>query len=163
MLKKLAQKVGFTLTELRVILFLTIAFVIGLIAKELINPSEGTNYKKFDYTHEDSLFKAANFNNSRKGTSLVNNKVDYKQEVLDFKKNKFNSYRKKLPAKKSININRANKDKLIQLPGIGEKTAEKIISYRKIYGGFNNLQEIKNVKGIGNKKFSKIKKFIYIK
>ncbi len=163
MLKKLAQKVGFTLLELRVILFLILAFVIGLLAKEIINPNEKVHYKNFDYAFEDSSFKAANFNDSSKKTGLVNNKVDYKQEVLDLKNTKFSSYKRKLPAKKSIDINQAGKNKLIQLPGIGEKTAEKIISYRKLSGGFKNLAEVKNVKGIGNKKFNRIKKYIYIK
>lgn len=158
MLKKLAQKVGFTLLELRVILFLILAFVIGLLAKELINPNVKVHYRKFDYTFEDSLFNTANFNDSVKKT-----KVDYKQEVLDFKKTKFTSYKRKLPAKKSIDINQANKSKLVLLPGIGKKTAERIISYRRLSGGFKNLAEVKKVKGIGNKKFNKIKKYIYIK
>ena len=49
------------------------------------------------------------------------------------------------------------------LPGIGEKTAEKIIELRKERGKFNTLEELMNVKGIGEVKFNKIKKFLYIK
>ena len=58
---------------------------------------------------------------------------------------------------KLVSINSANLDELITLPGIGEKTANLIIEYRKQYGGFKYLEELKNVKGIGDAKFNKIK------
>jgi len=48
------------------------------------------------------------------------------------------------------------------LPGIGEKTAEKIIEYRNNFGKFRHPQDIMNVKGIGEKKFEKLKSFIII-
>jgi competence protein ComEA len=49
------------------------------------------------------------------------------------------------------------------LPGIGEKTAEKIIELRTERGKFKKLDELMDVKGIGEVKFNKIKKFLYIK
>ena len=49
------------------------------------------------------------------------------------------------------------------MPGIGEKTAEKIIELREERGKFDRLEEIMDVKGIGEVKFNKIKKFLYIK
>jgi competence protein ComEA len=162
MLKKLAQKVGLLNTELRVILFLIATFVLGLVAKNLINPDNEIVYKNIDYTHEDSLFKSANYRNSLKDSSLKD--VDYKQEVLDFNSYSFYSSKKKNPpSKKSVNINKAGKKELIEIPGIGEKTAQNIINYRKIEGSFRVLEEIKNVKGIGDKKFEKIKQYVYIK
>ena len=43
------------------------------------------------------------------------------------------------------------------LKGIGPATAKNIISYREEYGGFSSIEEIKNVKRIGDKIFEKIK------
>jgi competence protein ComEA len=62
-----------------------------------------------------------------------------------------------------ININTANIQELDALPGVGEATANKIISYRDEKGKFNNIEEIKNVNGIGDKKYEDIKEMINIK
>ena len=56
-----------------------------------------------------------------------------------------------------ININTANKTELMTLPGIGEAIALRIISYREANGFFKNVEEIKNVKGIGESVYEKIK------
>lgn len=61
-----------------------------------------------------------------------------------------------------ISLNDADKEKLIELPGIGEKTALKIIEYRNKYGGFKSIDEIKNISGIGDKKYAKIKDLITV-
>ncbi len=49
------------------------------------------------------------------------------------------------------------------LPGIGIKTAERILAYRKASGRFNSIDELLEVKGIGNSKFDKIKKYIFVR
>jgi len=61
-----------------------------------------------------------------------------------------------------ININLATLEELELLPGIGEKIAINIIEYRKNYGNFKNIEQIKNVKGIGDKKFNSIKDLIKV-
>ena len=61
-----------------------------------------------------------------------------------------------------ISINKASYEELITLPGIGPKTAERIIEYRNTYGPFWTLEDIKNVKGIGGKKYAKLKEYITI-
>ena len=61
-----------------------------------------------------------------------------------------------------ININTANEEQLNVLPGIGEKLAANIIAYRTEYGDFQSIEEIKNVNGIGEKRFEAIKDMITI-
>lgn len=62
----------------------------------------------------------------------------------------------------SININKATQTELEQLPGIGPSTALKIIEYRKTNGKFKSIEDIKNVSGIGEAKYEKIKDYITV-
>lgn len=61
-----------------------------------------------------------------------------------------------------ININTASKDTLMTLPGIGESKADSIISYRSEKGLFKSIDEIKNISGIKEKAFAKIKDLITV-
>lgn len=56
-----------------------------------------------------------------------------------------------------ININTSGKDILCTLPGIGEKTAENIVSFREEHGPFSTIDQIMQVPGIGESKFNRIK------
>lgn len=56
-----------------------------------------------------------------------------------------------------INLNTATSEQLQSIPGIGPATAKSILDYRSKVGKFNKIEEIINVKGIGEKKFQKIK------
>lgn len=62
-----------------------------------------------------------------------------------------------------ININTADLIELQEIPGVGEATAQKIISYREENGKFKNIEDIKNVKGIGDSKYEDMKENICIK
>ena len=59
-----------------------------------------------------------------------------------------------------ISINKGTKEELMTLPGIGESKANNIIKYREEHGNFENLEDIKNVSGIGESAYSKIKDLI---
>jgi competence protein comEA helix-hairpin-helix repeat region len=61
-----------------------------------------------------------------------------------------------------VNINTADKTALMSLPSIGEKTAQKIIDYRENVGKFNAKEDLKNVSGIGDKKYSKLEELITV-
>ena len=56
-----------------------------------------------------------------------------------------------------VNINTADADKLATLKGIGPALAQRIIEYREQNGAFKTVDEIKNVRGIGDKKFAAFK------
>jgi competence protein ComEA len=62
-----------------------------------------------------------------------------------------------------ININRASESELKSLTGIGDVTASRIVEYRKQNGNFKTIDEIRMVKGIGEKKFESIKNDITVK
>lgn len=61
-----------------------------------------------------------------------------------------------------VNINTATLEQLDTLPGVGEATANKIITYREENGGFKTIEDLKNVKGIGDKKFEDMKSSICV-
>jgi len=74
-----------------------------------------------------------------------------------------NLTKKEEKGNKIININTANEQELLNLQGIGESIAKRIVEYRKINGKFNSIEDIKNVSGIGEAKFNKIKNYICVK
>ena len=51
----------------------------------------------------------------------------------------------------ALDINTASAEEFVKVKGIGEKKAERIISYRNEHGNFNSIDELQNVKGIGKK------------
>ncbi len=61
-----------------------------------------------------------------------------------------------------ININKASKEELMTLSGIGESKAEDIIAYREEHGGFNSIEEIMNINGIKEGVYNKIKDSIVV-
>lgn len=167
MFEKISRKIGFTEIEIKVILFLVIGFLIGFGIKIIKNGSS-SKYKSYDYTREDSLFDFYKANAEKNWKDKEKNKdsdlVEIKREVLNLEGiNYKKGEEKKLLDENSININSAGNDELMSLPGIGEKTAQNIIDLRTERGKFKKMEELKDVKGIGEAKFNKIKKFLYIK
>jgi competence protein ComEA len=61
-----------------------------------------------------------------------------------------------------VNLNTATIDQLQTLPGIGRATAQRILEYRQKAGGFKKIEELMNVKGIGEKSFLKLKPLIAV-
>ena len=61
-----------------------------------------------------------------------------------------------------VDLNRAGKEELMTLPGIGETKAEAILQYRKEHGPFQTIEELMQVSGIGEALFEKIKNRVKI-
>ncbi len=61
-----------------------------------------------------------------------------------------------------VNINTATVEELMSLKGIGETKAESIVGHREKFGSFAAIDDLKGVKGIGDKIFSKIREQITI-
>ena len=57
----------------------------------------------------------------------------------------------------AINLNTATKEELVALPGIGPAKAQAILDHRTTHGPFKSIEELKDVKGIGAKRYEKIK------
>jgi len=57
----------------------------------------------------------------------------------------------------ALNLNTATKDELVALSGIGPAKAQAILDYRVQHGGFKSVDELKDVKGIGARRFEKLK------
>lgn len=165
MFEKLSKKIGFTETEILVILFLSALFILGFVYVEFIKNDDTAEYKHIDYSKEDSLF--AHYSNINPefdpDDSGLDSNLEIKKRVLELS-DTIAYVKKDISAlsEKSININTAGVNELIKLPGIGEKTAEKIIQLRNERGKFKRPEELMDVKGIGEVKFNKIKKFLYI-
>ena len=165
MFEKLSKKIGFTETEIYVVLFLAGMFMLGFVYVEFIKDDTPTENKNFDYSAEDSLFNYYSKLNPEyniEDSSLISN-LEIKKRVLELS-DSFAYVKKDLSSlvEKSININTAGVTEFVKLPGIGEKTAEKIIQLRNQKGKFRKLEELMEVRGIGEVKFNKIKMYLYI-
>lgn len=93
------------------------------------------------------------------------NQENAEEEYITFEygnnKNIIQDYNK--GGNEKVNINTADQTELETLPGIGTATAEKIIDYRNKNGKFSSIEDIQNVKGIGNAKYENIKESICVK
>ncbi len=139
-LKRLQEYFAFTKNEQKVFLFLALVFLAGVAIKiynaYVIPPAA----KQFDYSLTDSLFL-------EHSALLLNDTAATAQRPA---------------VHRNVNLNTATKTELMMLPGIGEATAERILLYREEKGPFKSVNELKNVKGIGEKKFGKLKMHIEV-
>ena len=66
------------------------------------------------------------------------------------------------PAATAVNLNTATQADLEKLPGVGASTAKQIIEYRQKNNGFKKVEELMNIKGIGEKSFLKLKPLVSV-
>ena len=67
------------------------------------------------------------------------------------------------PYAKKVNLNTATKEELMEINGISEVLAERIVAYREENGMFESLEDLMNVVGIGTKTYEKIRDFLTLK
>lgn len=164
MIEKISKKIGFTPTEIKVILFFVVIFLVGYFYSEFFKGPIAPEYVEYDYSDQDSLFNYYLNTELDESDNLTSKSdLEIKREVLELSSTEY-SKAENLPTliEKSINLNTAGMEELVRLPGIGEKTAEKIIQLRNTRERFTVLEELMDVNGIGKVKFNKIKKFLYI-
>lgn len=62
----------------------------------------------------------------------------------------------------STNLNTAGRAQLMELPGIGEVLADRILAYRLENGGFASVDELTKVRGIGEKRLEAVRRYVYV-
>jgi comEA protein len=127
---------------------------------------EVLNKKFFQYLFNENHFEYG-FNTSKIAKTIFVAVFVLSLTIYLSRKVEVNKYLiKKTSSDKSyslrVNINSASEQELDNLPGVGPKLAKKIIEYRFIHGSFENLDEIRAVKGVGVKKFSQIKSYLTV-
>ena len=137
--KRLKEYFAFTKNEQKVFLFLSVIFLAGVAVKAYKAYIDPNDPPQFDYAVSDSVFIARSatvMNDSLSATAQHQRKID---------------------------LNTATKSQLVTLPGIGEAMAERIILHREEKGSFKSINDLKKIKGIGEKKFEKLKPHIEVK
>ena len=108
------------------------------------------------------LTENADISNINRAKQLQNHELVYisnknEEASIQTGKNQVQSSASATQSNSMININSATADELKSLNGIGDSKANSIIEYREKNGGFKSIDDIKNVDGIGEKMFEKIK------
>ncbi len=157
--------------ELTAVFVILLGLVVGLVYKNFILSQE-PDFSNYSMLEREALITAVNqhFLDSVSGVREKTVLQPFEQEEgtirlassseLTSIKPKTQTTEKAVTQK--ININTASRVQLMKLPGIGEKTANKIIEYRK-NNTFQRIEDIKKVHGIGEKKFDKMKDLIEVK
>ena len=122
---------------------MTISIIKILIGDDLFKRKTIRYFLLFIILIELIFIIGDNMINSKENDIQINDGQNYFEEKLD--------------------INSASVDDLCVLDGIGPKIAQNIIDYRNKNGDFKDITQLKNVKGIGDKKLEKIKDKIIIK
>lgn len=158
---------GFTESETGILLFISFFLVAGMLLYYFYFREIPPAIKEFDYSREDSLFYLPDSVRAAESDTpyikLIEKKVDYKQELFDFRqpKNISGNEPEKIPPG-GININNAGLEELKTLPGIGDVLARRIIEFRDKKGRFSSVDELTAVSGISTYKLEQIKNFIKI-
>jgi len=131
---------SFTPQEAKAIIFLIVILLIG---------SGVTLYKKYHPDFAPELLLKENRNTEKK--VLEPAKSSNVPESISLK-----------ITDKKINLNRATLQELDSLPGIGGELGKRILAYRESKGNFSSIEELKKIKGIGQKTFEKLKNLVTV-
>lgn len=178
-INKIKTRFAITSTELYAVILLAIGAIVGFLIDpysknrdlllDAINQVDETTFDTTLIFHNQPLHNqktdtvsVTNFNNittNEISEGYNDNEQFYdKSEATTAKLSKKDALEK---FNRKIDLNIASKSELMKLPGVGDKTAESIINYRQ-QQRFNRIEDIMNIKGIGQKKFEKMKDFIQV-
>jgi comEA protein len=158
------RKFGLTKRDLILIGSLLLTLIAGLIIRWTgwRNAVQEYNYSASDSLFEKNLSEAFSKNELSDENKLKLKKLQLITEELESKKDSADELKVLSDIGEKININTASAEELELLPGVGESTAGKIIEYRQSNGGFKEIEQLMNIKGIGAKKFIKLKNLIFV-
>ena len=142
---------GVTRSEIVVGFLIFVGLLVGGIFRYLDNSNVDITEAEKELRN---VYEQARSENVSFASSDEEKLPEKKRQIIDKTKNT----NKKIDV---ININKASIDELVKLPGVGKVTAKKIISYRSDHK-FETIEDIIKVKGIGQKKFEKMKDFIKV-
>lgn len=166
-MKRLMSYVSFTKNEAKVILFVISVLTAGLVIKHF-NFITQSSYVKDDFTEYDRKFIERSLTGEEEADSNFRNNSELRKKIDEMQNeestsqmnNSSNGNHFDRLQSEIIDLNTATPEMLVELPGIGESTAAKIIEYRNRAGKFRSTNELMNIKGIGKKKFESIKDYI---
>ena len=138
MLKRIVEWLALTKTERNVILFLTVTMLAGAGIRlyQVTFPTA----PQFDYRSADSTYAALS---NATEESIADSTMERGEEVSG-----------------KLNINTATKQQLLDLPGIGEVTAERILKLREEKGRFASLKDLCTIKGMSKRKLERLEPLI---
>jgi competence protein ComEA len=172
----LFDKIKITKSERTTIMSISVLLLIVSLGAATIEPNQ-----QFDdsfYEKTDSLFSVyqtiratehaeimARYETNGTGNTpelgaLTSNPQNDTQEPTITTKAVASKSTAKNPDPQSIVLNLATQQELSRLPGIGPKTADAILEYRREHGPFQDLSHITRVKGIGSKKWEQIRPYL---
>ena len=180
-ISSLIRKLSFTQAELKTILFISVIIIAGFsikYVKHLYSEDKPYNYSSADLSFKSGAEKYSalqdtgtviNLTEQGNDTLTETELRELKEKIRSAEDSVNSEIQKDKKGKKesalegkTININNATKEELIALPGIGEAMAERIINYRNDHNGFKKTEDIMKVKGIGKKKYEKLKNYITV-
>ncbi|HUI31210.1 MAG TPA: helix-hairpin-helix domain-containing protein [Candidatus Acidoferrales bacterium] len=147
--RKIQFKLGLTKSEAGVIIFLAAGLIIGGTAK-ILKLDKATEH--YDFRQSDQFFETA--------SSKIDSIIAAEEDTLKYPAK--SGSKAKTSISSSLDLNKADLNGLASLPGIGKSLAQRIIDYRNSVTKFTSIEELRKVKGIGPKKFEKMKSFVRI-
>jgi competence ComEA-like helix-hairpin-helix protein len=139
MLKRIVEWLALTKTERNVILFLVTTMIIGAAIR--LYQATFPALPQFDYRASDSAFAVLSAAGEDSVSAVPTSSATGKKSG-------------------KLNINIATAQQLMELPGIGEVTAERILKYRKETGKFTTIKDLSAIKGISKKKLERLSPMI---
>jgi comEA protein len=158
------RKFGLTKRDFILIVSLVLTISAGLIIKW---SGWKDNINRFNYSNADSVYETKLTTSFKQLENSPENKEKLKQlkaaaDSLTKVKDSVTGSHESLTLGKKLNINTSFSSELQLLPGIGKVMAERIVDYREQNGDYNRIEDIMYVKGIGEKKFDRIKNLITV-